>query len=96
VSSWRLETASDGQISLTDPDARAMETAAERRGVVGYNVQAAVDANRHLIVAHEVTNKGSDRVQLARMAMRAKDETAADELTVLEHRRFNWTHIQRL
>ena len=39
--------------------------------MVGYNVQSAVDTKHHLIVAHEVTNVGSDRSQLSRMAERA-------------------------
>src|SRR4029434_4918255 len=53
--------APDRQISLTDPDARAMATQGKGTGMVGYNVQAAVDAEHHLIVAHEVTNVGHDR-----------------------------------
>jgi hypothetical protein len=63
----QLETTPAGQISLTDPDARAMATSTSR-GLVGYNVQTAVDTEHHLIVAHEVTNIGSDRRQLANMA----------------------------
>ena len=51
----------DQQISLTDPDSRSMETSGRGSGVVGYNVQVAVDTEHHLIVAHEVTNSGSDR-----------------------------------
>jgi transposase len=47
-----------GQISLTDPDSRAMATSGRRTGIVGYNVQTAVDPEHHLIVAHEVTNVG--------------------------------------
>ncbi len=58
--------APDKQVSLTDPDARSMKT--RGNGIVGYNVQTAVDAEHHLIVAHEVTNKGSDRSQLSPMA----------------------------
>ena len=54
----RLEEAPDGQISLTDPDARAMATATERRGVVGYNVQAAVDASHHPIIKHRGHEQG--------------------------------------
>lgn len=61
-----------GQISLTAPDARAMATSTSR-GLVGYNVQTAVDIRHHLIVAHEVTNNGSDRRQLAKMAKQAKE-----------------------
>ena len=88
----RLEAAPDGQISLTDPDARAMATASEPRGVVGYNDQAAVDANHHLIVAHEVTNKCSDRAQLAGMAVRAKNEMEPGELTVIADRGYYEGH----
>ncbi len=54
----------DQQISLTDPDARSMATSGRGSGVVGYNVQAAVDTEYHLIVAHDVVNVGNDRAQL--------------------------------
>jgi len=57
----------DKQISLTVPDARSMATSGRGSGMVGYNVQSVVDAKHHLIVAHEVTNVGSDRSQLSRM-----------------------------
>jgi hypothetical protein len=55
----------DQQISLTDPDSRSMATSGRGSGVVGYNVQIAVDTERHLIVTHEITNSGSDWAQLA-------------------------------
>src|SRR5439155_25076850 len=60
----QMAKAPDGQISLTDPDARSMATSGRGTGVVGYNVQTAVDDKHHLIVAHEVTNVGHDRSQL--------------------------------
>ncbi len=63
----------DQQISLTDPDSRSMATSGRGSGVVGYNVQVAVDTEHHLIIAHEVTNTGSDRAQLANIAGQAKD-----------------------
>src|SRR6266404_4327656 len=63
-----VQVAPDRQISLTDPDARAMATSGKGTGVVGYNVQTAVDVEHHLIVAHEVTNVGHDRTQLVPMA----------------------------
>ena len=62
----------DQQISLTDPDSRSMATSGRGSGVVGYNVQVAVDTEHHLIVTHEVTNSGSDRAQLANIATQAK------------------------
>ena len=80
-----LETP-DQQISLTDPDARAMRTAGSGTSIVGYNVQTAVDARHHLIVAHEVTNVGNDRSQLVNMATQAKEATHCDDLAVLADR----------
>ena len=60
----QMQQAQDGQISLTDPDARSMATSGRGSGVVGYNVQAAVETDHHLIVAHDVVQTGSDRAQL--------------------------------
>ena len=62
-----VEASPDGQISLTDPDARAMATSGRGSGIVGYNVQSAVEGEHHLIVAHEVVMTGSDKNQLAKM-----------------------------
>jgi transposase len=82
----RVEASPDKQVSLTDPDARSMATSGKGTGVVGYNVQMAVDAEHHLIVAHEVTNIGSDRSQLTSMGHKAQEATGCDELTVLADR----------
>ena len=68
-----MQAAPDQQISLTDPDARSMATSGRAPAIVGYNVQAAVDAKHHLIVAHEVTNVGHDRGQLSSMAEPGQD-----------------------
>jgi hypothetical protein len=76
----------DQQISLTDPDSRSMATSGRGSGVVGYNVQVAVDTKHHLIVAHEVTNEGSDRAQLANIACRAKEALSVDELEAVADR----------
>ena len=76
----------DGQISLTDPDARSMATSGRGTGMVGYNVQTAVDAKHHMIVAHEVTNVGHDRDQLSSMAHQARDAIGTTELTVFADR----------
>jgi transposase len=76
----------DQQISLTDPDARSMATSGRGSGVVGYNVQAAVDTTHHLIVAHEVTNIGTDRSQLARVAKDTKAILEAETLDVVADR----------
>jgi transposase len=74
------------QVSLTDPDARSMAPAAKAPGVVGYNVQIAVDAEHHLIVAHEVTNQGHDRSQLAPMALKVQEATGCEQITALADR----------
>jgi len=81
-----IEDAPDRQVSLTDPDARSMATSGKGTGVVGYNVQAAVDTRHHLIVAHEVTNKGHDRGQLSGMARQAREAIGHDAITVIADR----------
>ena len=82
----RMLKAPGQQISLTDPDARSMATSGRGTGMVGYNVQAAVDTEHHLIVAHEVTNVGHDRTQLSNMARQAKEALDTDELKVVADR----------
>ena len=81
-----IKDAPDGQVSLTDPDARSMATSGKGSGIVGYNVQAAVDTRHHLIVAHEVTNKGFDRGQLSGMAQQAREAMGPAELTAIADR----------
>ena len=76
----------DQQISLTDPDSRSMATSGRGSGVVGYNVQVAVDIKNHLIVTHEVTNVGSDRSQLANVANGAKAVLQTDKLDAVADR----------
>jgi transposase len=85
----------DQQISLTDPDSRSMATSGRGSGVVGYNVQVAVDTQHHLIVTHEVTNSGSDRSQLANIAMQAKEVLGAAHLDAVADRGYyNSTEIK--
>ena len=76
----------DQQISLTDPDARSMATSGRGSGMVGYNAQAAVDTEHHLIVTHEVTNEGNDRSQLSPMAKQTKAALEVDGLDVVADR----------
>ena len=82
----RMLAEPDRQISLSDPDARSMATSGRGSGMVGYNVQASVDTNHHLIVAHEVTNLGTDRAQLSPMAKRTKAALKVDKLDVVADR----------
>ena len=82
----RLPTEPDQQISMTDPDARSMATHGRGTGVVGYNVQTAVDAQHHFIIAHEVTNTGNDRSQLSRMSEQARAAIGTKALTVVADR----------
>ncbi len=74
----RLEASGESQISLTDPDARAM--AAHPKVGVGYNAQVAVDAKHKLIVEQHVTNAGSDMGFLAETAGAAKDLLGVDQI----------------
>ncbi|MGZ5477679.1 MAG: IS1182 family transposase [Thermoanaerobaculia bacterium] len=76
----------DQQISLTDPDSRSMATSGRGSGVVGYNVQVAVETENHLIVTHEVTTSGSDRSQLARVGKAAKAVMRTDALEAVADR----------
>ena len=85
----QLKHEADGQRSITDPDARSMNSQAKGTGLVSYNVQAAVDARHHLIVAHEVTNVGSDRSQLSRMALDAREAMGKTKLEALADRGYS-------
>jgi transposase len=80
----QMNASPDQQVSLTDPDARSMKN--REGGIVGYNVQTAVDAEHHLIVAHEVVTDGVDRDQLAGMAEQARQAIGTEELTVVADR----------
>jgi hypothetical protein len=82
----QMETSRDGQVSLTDQDARSMASQGKGTGIVGYNVQTAVETEHHLIVTHEVTNIGSDRHQLKRMSEAAREALGMGELTALADR----------
>ena len=81
-----VEASPDGQVSLTDSDARAMATSGRGSGIVGYNVQSAVEGEHHLIVAHDVVMTGLDKHQLASMAQKAKDALGVEALDVLADR----------
>ena len=82
----RMEAAPDGQVALIDPDARSMASQGNGAGIVGYNVQTAVDTKNHLIVTHEVTNVGSDRHQLKKMAEAAHEALGTEKLTAIADR----------
>ena len=82
----QMAQTADGQISLTDPDARSMATSARGSGVVGYNVQTAVDAKHHLVVTHEVTNNGTDRAQLSSMGQQTQEALGTKKITALADR----------
>jgi transposase len=81
-----LQQQPDKQLSLTDPDARSMATSGRGTGVVGYNVQAAVDTQHHLIVAHDVINVGHDRSALSSMAKKAQEALGRKGIGVLADR----------
>src|SRR3546814_20494511 len=85
-SKGQLKNVPDGQVSLTDPYSRSMISQAKGSGLVGYNVQVAVDAEHHLIVAHEVTNVGNDRAQLSKMARTAGEKMGYQNLQALADR----------
>src|SRR5258708_1217777 len=76
-----VQDAPDRQVALTDPDARSMATSGKGTATVGYNVQIAVDAEHHLIVAHEVINQGYHRHQLAPLALKAQQATGCEQVT---------------
>jgi transposase len=84
--SEQLTKAPEGQISRTDPDARSIATSARGSGIVGYNVQVAVESAHHLIVAHEVTNAGHDRAQPSPMAKATQAAMGLEKLTALADR----------
>ena len=79
-----LNKRDDKQVSLTDPEARSLRT--RGTGIVGYNVQAAVEPKNHLIVTHKVTNQFNDHSQLSPIAIAAKAAMGVDKLDALADR----------
>jgi transposase len=80
----QLRESGQTQISLTDPDSRAMKVS---QGTdVCYNVQTVVDSKHKLIVEHEVTSDPTDQAQLSKMAIRAKQALGVEELEVVADR----------
>jgi len=86
VKEQTVQLAPDQQVSLTNPDPRSMATSGRGTATVGYNVQTAVDTEHHLIIAHEVINRGYDPHQLAPMAFMAQQATGREQITVLADR----------
>lgn len=96
IASWReqqaeyqrllneLEEGGEEQVSLTDPDSRRMKSG--MRMEVSYNVQTAVEAKHKLIVAHDVTNEGTDQNQLSSMVQGAQAVLHAKGLTAVADR----------
>ena len=82
----QVAASADGQVSLTDPDARSMATSGRGSGIVGYNVQSVVEAEHHLIVAYDVVMTGSDRQQLVAMSAKAKAAMGVESLEMLADR----------
>ena len=79
----RMDGTGETQVSLTDPDCRAMATTSKQPRVVGYNVQTVVETKHHLIVAHEVTNHGYDRDALSLMAHKAQAVMASETIEAI-------------
>jgi transposase len=74
----QLDRTGEDQISLTDPDSRAM--AAHTHVAVGYNVQVAVDTKHKLIVEQQVTNQVVDMGLLTQTAEAAKEVLGAETI----------------
>jgi transposase len=82
----QLKESGQSQISLTDPDSRAMPIGGGEATLVGYNVQLSVDAKHKLIVDHDVTHEVTDLGLLSRMAKSAKEALGVDEMDVVADR----------
>ena len=84
-----MKQSEDKQVSLTDPDARSMATSGQDTGIVGYNVQIAVDTKNHIIVAHEVTNVGTDYHHLLNMGEQARTAMGVETIEVVADRGYD-------
>jgi len=80
----QLDRTGEDQVSLTDPDSRAM--AAHTHVAVGYNVQVAVDAKHKLIVEQQVTNQVVDMGLLTETAKPAKELLGVEQIAVVADR----------